>query len=101
MLRSAEQEDGIIYIGGCYYGDDDQENQKRFIEIVFSYFIWDYSLKITEYRFKRMCEVFADTILHEVIHMRQYRTRNWKAIPGYESTAHSGQQRKNQYNSRL
>ena len=96
MLRSAEQEDGIIYIGGCYYGDDDQENQKRNIEIVFSYFIWDYSLKITEYRFKRMCEVFADTILHEVIHMRQYRTRNWKAIPGYESTAHSGQQRRNQ-----
>ena len=32
MLRSAEQEDGIIYIGGCYYGDDDQENQKRFID---------------------------------------------------------------------
>ena len=96
MLRSAEQENGMIYIGGCYYGDEDQENQKRFIEVVFSYFIWDEFLKITDYRFKRLCEVFADTILHEIIHMRQYRTRNWKMIPGYESTAHLAKQRKNQ-----
>lgn len=96
MIRSAEQEHGIIYIGGCYYGDEDQYNNSRFIEVVFSYFIWDEYLKITEYRFKRLCEVFADTVLHEIIHMRQYRTRNWKDIPGYESTAHLVKQRRNQ-----
>lgn len=96
MLRSAEQEHGIIYIGGCYYGDEDEEYEKRFIEIVFSYFIWDECLKITKHRWHRMCEVFADTVLHEIIHMRQYRTRKWKYIPGYESTAHLIKQRRNQ-----
>ncbi len=96
MLRSAEQEHGIIYIGGCYYGDEDQYNHTRFIEIVFSYFIWDEFLTVTQHRFKRICSVFADTVLHEIIHMRQYRTRNWKDIDGYNSTAHLIKQRKNQ-----
>ncbi len=96
MLRSAEQESGSLYIGGCYYGDQDEENEKKFIEIVLSYFVWDEFLKISNYRFRRLCEVFADTVLHEIIHMRQYRTRNWKYIPGYESAAHLAKQRKNQ-----
>lgn len=96
MLRSAEQEQGIVYIGGCYYGDEDEENEKRFIEIVFSYFVWDECLKITRYRWQRICELFADTVLHEIIHMRQYRTRKFKNIPGYDSQAHLISQRKNQ-----
>lgn len=96
MVRSAEQEHGIIYIGGCYYGDQDEEYEKRFIEIVFSYFIWDEYLKITKYRWQRLCEVFADTVLHEIIHMRQYRTRKFKTIQGYQSTAHLITQRRSQ-----
>jgi hypothetical protein len=40
--------------------------------------------------------LFADTILHEIIHMRQYRSRNFKDIPGYESTAYYHRQRQNQ-----
>lgn len=96
MLRSAEQEHGIIYIGGCYFSDEDEDNEKRFIEIVFSYFVWDEYLKLTKYRWKKLCEVFADTVLHEIIHMRQYRTRKFKTIPGYQSTAHLIKQRRNQ-----
>ena len=96
MSRSAEQEHGIIYIGGCYYADDDENDKDRCIEILFSYFIWDQYLTISEWRWKRMCEVFADTMLHEIIHMRQYRTRDFKVLPGYESTAYSAKLRKNQ-----
>jgi hypothetical protein len=96
MIKTAEQEHGIIYIGGCYYGDDDKNKSPRFVEICFSYFVWDHVLKITDYRWKRICKVFADTVLHEIIHIKQYRSRRWKDIPGYKSTAHSGQQRKNQ-----
>lgn len=96
MTRDAGQQHGIVYIGGCYYSYYDQKKSDRYIEILFSYFMWDSHLKITQYRWSRMCEVFADTILHEIIHMRQYRTRKWKVLPGYESTAHLAKQRKDQ-----
>jgi len=96
LLRTAEQEHGLIYIGGCYYGDDDEEMNNRYVEIVFSYFIWDEFLTVTQYRWRRICEVFADTVLHEIIHIRQYRTREWKNIPGYFSSAELAKLRKEQ-----
>jgi hypothetical protein len=90
-----KHEPGLIYIGGVYHPDNDIQ-QKRQIEVVFSYFLFDEYLTITRYRWSRMCGLFADTILHELIHMRQYRTRNFKAIPVYESNAHLAKQRKDQ-----
>jgi hypothetical protein len=96
LVRTAEQEHGIIYIGGCYYGDEDEEFNNRYVEIVLSYFVWDEYLTITQHRWRRMCEVFADTVLHEIIHIRQYRTREWKNIPGYYSSAELANQRKSQ-----
>lgn len=96
MLKNPGQEEGEVYIGGCYYGYDDQKKSNRFIEIIFSYCLFDEFLKISQRKWTRMCIVFADTILHEIIHMRQYRTRNWKVLPGYESMAHLAKQRKDQ-----
>ncbi len=96
MIRDPGQEQGLIYVGGCYYGGEDENYSDKFIEIVFSYFMFDEYLTITQYRWHRICIVFADTILHEIIHMRQYRTRYWKMLPGYESTAHLAKQRKDQ-----
>ena len=43
-----------------------------------------------------MCYSIADTIMHEVIHMRQYRRRNFKDIPGYYSTASLAKKRNEQ-----
>jgi hypothetical protein len=83
----------LVYMGGTYYSDLDQKKKKRFIEIVLSYHPFTEEIKITEYRWRRLCSLFADTILHEMIHMRQYRSRNFKNIPGYESTAHYHKQR--------
>jgi hypothetical protein len=96
LIRTSEQEHGIVYIGGCYYGDQDEEYETRYVEIILSYFIWDEYLTITQHRWRRMCEVFADTVLHEIIHIRQYRTRKWKNISGYCSSAELANQRKNQ-----
>lgn len=87
MQRDASHEPGLLYIGGGYYSDQDRKRKDKFIEVVFSYFMFDKHLTISAYRWSRVCEVFADTILHEIIHMRQYRTRKFKDLPGYESTA--------------
>lgn len=77
---------GWVYIGGTYYSDFDQED-KKCLEVVFVYNPFDDKITITKRRFKRMCKTFSDVILHEIIHMRQYRRRDFKALPSYESSA--------------
>jgi len=96
IQTDAKQKRGMIYMGGTYYSDYDAHGYTRFIEVVLSYHPADTTIKLTEYRWERLCSLFADTILHEVIHMRQYRSRNFKTIPGYESTAHFHKQRVDQ-----
>ena len=86
----------LVYMGGTYYSDLDKKKKKRFMEIVLSYHPEAEEIKMTEYRWTRLCSLFADTVLHEMIHMRQYRSRNFKYIPGYESTAHYHKQRQDQ-----
>ena len=93
--NDATQKPGQIYMGGTYYSYNDW-TERRQIEIVLSYHPADTAIKVTEYRWTRLCSLFADTILHEVIHMRQYRSREFKDIPGYESTAHYYKQRVDQ-----
>lgn len=90
------QDRGFPYMGGSYDSILDKRGKRRFIEVVLSYHPNDREVKITEYRWKRICSLFADTILHEVIHMRQYRSRNFKDIPGYKSTAEFRKQRVDQ-----
>jgi hypothetical protein len=84
-----------IYIGGVYYSGHDQKD-KPAIEINFSYHPFDEHLKMTEYRWRRMSLRFADTLLHEIIHMRQFRARGFKELPGYQSTVASAKDRKQQ-----
>ena len=92
----AKQDRGFPYIGGAYDSVKDKKGTRRFVEVVLSYHPEDQEVRITEYRWKKICSLFADTILHEIIHMRQYRSRNFKDIPGYESTAHYHKQRQDQ-----
>jgi hypothetical protein len=94
--RDSKQKPGLVYMGGTYYSDLDQTGKARFMEIVLSYHPDDTEVKLTEYKWTRLSSVFADTVLHEIIHMRQYRSRTFKDIPGYESTAHYHKQRVDQ-----
>ena len=86
---------GLIYTGGVYYSDRDKKG-KTAIEVNYSYHPLDDKIKVTDYRFKRMAMRFADVVLHEMIHMRQFRSRNFKNIPGYQSTAELSKERKAQ-----
>lgn len=83
---------GCMYIGGSYYSDYDQE-RKQCIEIIFIYHSKDTHIKLTSKGFWRICLTFADTILHEIIHMRQYRRRKFKILPDYASNAEKTEQR--------
>lgn len=91
-----KQARGFPYMGGSYDSVQDRRGQKKFIEIVLSYHPDDQEVCVTDYRWRRLCSLFADTVLHEIIHMRQYRSRNFKDIPGYESTAYYHKQRQDQ-----
>lgn len=85
----------ITFVGGAYYSDYD-ENDKKCIEITFVYHpVYD-DLKISKRRFKSICSTIADTLLHEIIHMRQYRRRGFKSLPNYSSTAASSRLREEQ-----
>jgi hypothetical protein len=79
-------ETNVVWVGGCYYSDKDQDKQKC-IELVLEYSIFDDYIKIGRKRFKSTCYSIADTLLHEIIHMRQFRRRKFKVLPDYESTA--------------
>jgi len=84
---------GEVWVGGAYYSDYDSQGKKRFIEIELAFPTTANTMKTSSYRWDRMCTLFADTILHEIIHCRQYRARNFKDIPGYESTAYYAKDR--------
>jgi hypothetical protein len=84
---------GQIWIGGAYYSELDKSDKKRFIEIEFAVPADSLTMKTSLYRWDRICTLFADTMLHEIIHTRQYRARNFKDIPGYESTAYYAKDR--------
>lgn len=75
-------EQTLVYIGGMYYGDYDQMAWKS-IEVIFLYHSKDSILKTSPKRFRRICCCFADTILHEIVHMRQYRRRSFKYAVEY------------------
>jgi len=88
-------ESGYVYVGGAYYSDDDKDREKC-IEISLVYNTNDENIVLTKARFNRLCILFADTVLHEVIHMRQYRRRKFKELPDYASTAEKDEQNQEQ-----
>ena len=90
-----ETDKNWVWVGGLYDSIKDRKNLQS-ITIDLQYHPDNKTLKLTANKFRRMCRTIADTILHEIIHMRQYRRRNFKDIPGYYSTALSGRQRAEQ-----
>jgi len=88
-------ETGSVYVGGTYFSDYDK-NHRRCIEISFFYNLDQKYLKLSKRGFYGICILATDTILHEIMHMRQYRRRNFKFLPDYASTAEKSSQRQEQ-----
>lgn len=81
-----------VWIGGTYFSDHDK-SRKKCIDIELVYHPADEVFTMPARRFHRMCYGIADTLLHEIIHMRQYRRRNFKELPDYASTAEKTKKR--------
>lgn len=94
--RDPTNSKGYVYVGGTYYSEIDSSNKPRYIEIIFSYNADQRRFRLSRHRWQRLCMLFADTMLHELIHTRQYRSRKFKWLPGYESTAYYAKVRKAQ-----
>jgi len=88
-------DNNCIWIGGAYYSDLDKEKEKS-IELVLVYKSKADTIKITPRNFHRSCLSITNTIMHELIHMRQYRRRKFKQLPSYNSTAEKTEQREEQ-----
>ena len=86
---------GQVWVGGTYYSDYDQDREKC-IEVWLVYHTRDSSINLTKQRFNKLCYTIADTILHEIIHMRQFRRRKFKNLPDYPSNASRSAQREEQ-----
>ena len=94
-IYSTQVENGSVYIGGCYQSADDQDNEKC-IEISLNYFSKNDKIEVYDQRLKRIAICIADTLLHEIMHMRQYRRRAFKPLPDYASRAEKTDIRKEQ-----
>lgn len=86
---------GYISMGGEYDSNRD-EDAKKSIKIIIAYNADDTNIQMSSYKFKKLCILFADTVLHEVIHMRQYRRRSFYSIPPYISKSVFKEQREEQ-----
>jgi hypothetical protein len=86
---------GFVFLGGTYYSDQDRSKQKC-IEIILLYNPNDTAITHSRRKFLRFSKLFADTILHEIMHMRQYRRRNFKILPEYASNAEKTEQMQEQ-----
>jgi hypothetical protein len=88
-------DENSVWVAGVYESYKDKKNI-RFITLTLEYNINDSKIYYSYLKFNYLCTSIADTLLHEIVHTRQYRRRNYKTILGYESFADSGKQRVDQ-----
>jgi hypothetical protein len=77
---------GQVAIAGYYHLDYDQVGNKP-IELIFFYHGRDDHIKLNRKRINNIGVLAADTILHEIIHMSQFRKKNFLFCPPYRSCA--------------
>jgi len=90
-----ETDKNSVWVGGLYNSLADKKG-KTSITISLQFHTKDLPVKVKESMFRRLCYSVADTLMHEIIHMRQYRRRNFKDIPGFYSTANLAKKRNEQ-----
>lgn len=82
--RKCHEFSNTVFVGGTYYSDLDYDKEKC-IEILFEYSFFDEEIYISTRKFLKISKLVADTLLHEIIHMHQHRSRKFKLIPEYKS----------------
>jgi hypothetical protein len=95
MTKNKETKKDAVWVGGLYDSIKDKKNNK-FISIILNYNPNQKQISLGKRTIGNLATSIADTILHEIIHTRQYRRRSFKDIPGFESTAELGKQRRDQ-----
>jgi hypothetical protein len=75
-----------IAIAGYYDLDHDEAGNKP-IELIFFYHSRNDHIKLNRKRIANIGALAADTILHEIIHMSQFRKKNFLGCPEYRSCA--------------
>jgi len=93
-LKDSKVNTDLVWIGGTYYSELDK-TKKNSIELVIVYNTLD-KINIPARRYHRTCISLANTVMHELIHMRQYRRRKFKVLPDYASNADKTEQREEQ-----
>jgi hypothetical protein len=84
-----------IWVGAVFDSIDDKKGKKS-IKLDLYYRPDNDLICLTHDGYNELCFEIADTILHELIHMRQYRRRNYKVLPGYTSFAQATRQKEEQ-----
>jgi hypothetical protein len=95
MTKNKEVKKDAIWVGGLYDSIKDKKNVK-FITVSLNYHPEQKKVRMNKCSIRSLSTNIADTLLHEIIHTRQYRRRKFKDIQGYESTAEFGKQRRDQ-----
>jgi hypothetical protein len=86
--RSAKIGHGELFVSGFYFSDRDLEGLNP-IQIEFHFNNKDTHIDLTYINHKRLAKLIVDVVFHEMIHMRQYRSRGWKELKGHATIAHS------------
>jgi hypothetical protein len=94
-VYSTKTDKNSVWVGGLYDSMLDKKNATS-ITLCIQYHSSEVTIKATKKVFRRVCLSAADTLMHEIIHMRQYRRRGYKDIPGYNSTAKLARKRNEQ-----
>lgn len=93
--NSMDVDHGYVYMGGCYSAEYDEQNQPA-IELNLHFHPFDDYICYTKIKFRRSCMLIADILLHEIIHMRQHRRRDFTRRPDYKSSARSEKKKQEQ-----
>lgn len=84
-----------IYVGGFYYSERDQDGLPP-IEINLAYCPKQTHIDLIQDQLSKICTLMADVVLHEIIHLKQYRHRDFSDITCYISKAEDPEQRTQQ-----
>jgi hypothetical protein len=90
--RNKSVEYNEIHVGGYYYGEYDKDGLKP-IEITFNYRPKQTHIDVNLEHWSKICMLIADVVLHEIIHLKQNRHREFTDISCYVSKAKDPKQR--------